>query len=409
MAQNVCLYFQVHQPNRIRKYSFFDIGKSPFYEDDQQNKEVLDKVSDKCYIPSNEMLLNVIRESRGKVKVAFSLSGVFLEQIQAHRPDVLASFQELVKTGSVEILAETYYHSLAYFYSKTEFLAQVEKHNRLVQELFGVKPKVFRNTELLYNNEISAYLEELQYDGVIAEGVDSLLNGRTPNQLYKAPNASLKVLTRNCKLSDDVAFRFSDANWPEYPLTSEKYMSWVKESGGDVANIFIDYETIGEHHWADSGIFQFWSTFLSRSFSEGIIFQTPSEVVAKHEVRDVYDAHGITSWADSEKDLTAWVSNSMEFEAINKIYRIRDAVRQSENKGLVHVWRKLQTSDHFYYMSTKDASDGEVHNYFSPFDTPFDAYIYFMNILSDIEIRLEKEGIKVKDMLRAPENWVKYV
>lgn len=409
MAQNICLYFQVHQPNRIRNYSFFDIGKNPFYEDDELNQEVLNKVSDKCYLPANQMLLKVIRESRGKVKVAFSLSGVFLEQIQAHRPDVLASFQELVKTGSVEILAETYYHSLAYFYSKTEFLSQVEKHNKLVQELFNVKPKVFRNTELLYNNEISAYLDELQYDGVIAEGVDSLLNGRTPNQLYKAPNAGLKVLTRNCKLSDDVAFRFSDQNWSEYPLTSEKYIHWVKEEAGDVANVFIDYETIGEHHWADSGIFQFWSAFFMKSLGQGVSFQTPSEVVAKHEVKDVYDAHAITSWADSEKDLTAWVSNSMEFEAINKIYRIRDAVRQSENKGLVHVWRKLQTSDHFYYMSTKDAADGEVHNYFSPFDTPFDAYIYFMNILSDIEIRLEKEGIKVKDMLRDPENWVKYV
>ncbi len=409
MAQNVCLYFQVHQPNRIRNYSFFDIGKNPFYEDDELNQEVLNKVSDKCYLPANEMLLKVIRESRGKVKVAFSLSGVFLEQIQTHRPDVLASFHELVKTGSVEILAETYYHSLAYFYSKTEFLSQVEKHNKLVQKLFNVKPKVFRNTELLYNNEISAYLDELQYDGVIAEGVDSLLNGRTPNQLYKAPNAEIKVLTRNCKLSDDVAFRFSDQNWSEYPLTSEKYIHWVKEEAGDVANVFIDYETIGEHHWEDSGIFQFWSAFFMKSLGEGMSFQTPSEVVAKHEVKDVYDAHAITSWADSEKDLTAWVSNSMEFEAINKIYRIRDAVRQSENKGLVHVWRKLQTSDHFYYMSTKDAADGEVHNYFSPFDTPFDAYIYFMNILSDIEIRLEKEGIKVKDLLRDPENWVKYV
>lgn len=401
----ICLYFQAHQPNRIREFTFFDIGKSHTYEDDALNKEVLDKVSEKCYLPANEMLLKVIQGANGKIKLTYSISGVLIEQLESLRPDVLESFKRLVETGNVELLCETYYHSLAYNFSKTEFDEQVTMHQETLKRVFGVVPTVFRNTELIYNNEIAAYIEEKGFKGIIAEGVDDILNGRNPNYLYGAPNADgIKTLVRNCKLSDDVAFRFSDPQWVDYPLDANKFISWVKDSGGDCANIFIDYETIGEHHWADTGIFDFWHHFLLKCMDQGIDVLSASEVVEKFEVKDTYDAHEFTSWADSEKDLTAWVSNTMEFEAIYKIYKIRDAVRASSNEGLIHVWRKLQTSDHFYYMSTKGASDGEVHNYFSPFNTPFDAYIYFMNILSDIEVELDKEGIEVHKMLRAPEN-----
>lgn len=403
----ICIYFQAHQPNRLKEYSFFEIGKNHFYENDDLNLEVLNKVSEKCYLPANEMLLRLLERNAGKLKLTYSISGVLLEQLENLRPDVLESFKKLVDTGHVEILCETYYHSLAYNFSKTEFEEQVEKHKATLKRLFGVVPTSFRNTELIYNNEIASYLEGMGFKTVLAEGVDKLLGYQSPNYLYKAPNTKkIVTLVRNCKLSDDVAFRFSDRGWKEYPLTAEKFNNWIEQSGGDIANIFIDYETIGEHHWSDTGIFDFWSAFLQQAVDRGFTFITPSAANETLETKGNYDVHEFTSWADSEKDLTAWVANSMEFEAITKIYKIRDAVRSSSSKGLIHVWRKLQTSDHFYYMSTKGASDGAVHNYFSPYNTPYDAYIYFMNILSDIEVELEKENIDVQSLLRKPENEV---
>ena len=394
---SICLYFQVHQPNRLKKYSFFDIGSEPFYEDDQLNAEFLNKVSDKCYLPANKMLLQLIKETKGAFKVAFSLSGVLLEQLEHHRPDVLASFQELVNTGSVELLSETYYHSLAYFYSKDEFKRQVKLHKKKIETLFGVKPKVFRNTELIYSNEIAAYVEQMGFKGIMTEGIDSLLGGRSSNYLYKAPNCDkIKTFLRNYSLSDDIGFRFSDKNWSEYPLNGNKYADWLSQEQGEIINIFMDYESIGEHQWADTGIFDFFRHWPKDILSRGLSFTTPSEAIKKCSAEGIFDAHNPISWADKERDLSAWLQNSMQHEAVSKIHSLEKKVKTAKNKHLLHVWSKLQSSDHFYYMCTKGEQDGVVHNYFSPYDSPYDGYIYFMNALSDLEICLNKRKTRAK-------------
>ena len=392
----ICIYFQAHQPNRLKPYTFFELGSDHFYEDDVLNAEVLNKVSEKCYLPANAMMLDLIKRHGKKFKFALSLSGVFLEQLENHRPDVLESFKKLAKTGCVEFLSETYYHSLSYVFSKGEFDRQVEMHRKKIKEHFGQEPTIFRNTELIYYNEMAQHLEGLGFKGVLAEGVEWHLNGRTPNQLYKAPNADkIKVLLKNFKLSDDMAFRFSDHNWPEHPLSVEKYSSWISDSEGEVVNLFMDYETLGEHQWADSGIFDFWNKLPEAAFEKGLSFKTPSEIVDELKVKDTYDVHEPTSWADTERDLSAWNGNTMQIEALDKIYGLEKAIHQSSNKDLIHVWSKLQTSDHFYYMSTKFKDDGAVHSYFSPYDSPYNGYIYFMNALSDLEICLDVEGIEV--------------
>lgn len=394
---SVCLYFQVHQPNRLKHYSFFEIGNDRFYEDDLLNAEILNKVADKCYIPANQMMLDLIETHGKKFKIAYSLSGVFMEQCEHHRPDVIASFKKLADTGCVEFLGETFYHSLAYVYSKDEFTRQVKMHSKKIKELFGKTPKVFRNTELIYNNEIAHFVELLGFKGIMAEGLESILENRTPDVLYKAPNAdNIKTLLRNYVLSDDVAFRFSQTGWKEYPLTPDKYVGWLnKNPEVDNINIFIDYETIGEHHWADSGIFDFWEGFINTAISKKIKFLTPTEVVKNYTVKGVYDAHEYTSWADSEKDLSAWNGNNMQKEALDKVYQLGEYIEKSTHKDLIHVWAKLQTSDHFYYMSTKHLNDGIVHSYFSPYDSPYDSYVFYVNCLSDLEIRLEEEGMEL--------------
>ncbi len=394
---DVCIYFQVHQPNRLKPYTFFEIGRDPFYENDILNKEVLDRVSSKCYLKANEMMLRLIKETKGQFKIAYSLSGVFIEQLENHRWDVLESFKRLAETGKVEFLAETYYHSLASVYSKEDFKKQVESHQQRIFRHFGVQPKVFRNTELIYNNELAKYVEDMGYDGILSEGVDWYLNGRTPNQLYQAPNAvRIKTLLKNHKLSDDVAFRFGDESWTEHPLTADKYADWLSKQDGDVVNVFIDYETIGEHKWEETGIFKFWSSLPAKVLERGMKFCTPSEVIKKNKVKDTYDVHNSISWADTERDLSAWTGNDMQKEALDKVFNLEKYIKLTKNLDLWHVWRKLQTSDHFYYMSTKESGDGVVHAYFSPYPSPYDAYMYYMNALSDLEITLEKEGFDVE-------------
>ena len=374
--KNVCIYFQVHQPYRLKKYSFFDIGKSEDYFDNDLNEQVVNKVSDKCYLPANQMFLDLIREF--DFKVTYSLSGVFLEQIQKYRPDVLLSFQELVNTGNVEILAETYHHSLAFLYDKNEFDRQVELHEETVLKYFGVKPTSFRNTELIYSNQLAAYLEGRGYASVLTESIDELMTKNT--QFYKSKEVGLSVLTRNYKLTDDVAFRFSDPKSKNYPLTGKKYLELIGEEKSDIINLFMDYETIGEHHWEDTGIFDFWKEFVAES-KEKVRFKMVSEVCSEFKPELVYDAPEFISWADTERDLSAWNGNHMQKEALARLKELLPKVIKDPE------WAKLQTSDHFYYMSTKHMSDGAVHNYFSPFDTPYDAYIYFMNVMADRELR----------------------
>ncbi len=396
---SICFYFQVHQPYRLRNYSFFDIGSNHNYFDDLKNKQVLDKVSERCYLPTNKLMLELIKQHEGKFKISYSISGVALEQFATWRPDVLQSFVDLANTGCVEFIAETYCHSLAYIFSKDEFKKQVAEHGKLIEKYFNQKPKVFRNTELQYNNELAAFIEEMGYEAIIGEGVDRILNHRSPNFIYKAPNVSkIKSLLKNYKLSDDIAFRFSNQAWEEYPLTADKFATWVHSIAGmgETINLFMDYETFGEHQWEHSGIFEF-----LRFMPEYILkhpdfsFKTVSETAEAYPVRDIYDCHELTSWADTERDLSAWIGNPMQDEAIAKIYQLEELVYGSKDEKMIDDWKKMLTSDHFYYMTTKFWADGDVHKYFSPYDSPYDAYIYYMNALSDLQVRLE-QGEKAK-------------
>lgn len=389
---SVCFYFQVHQPFRIKKYSFFDIGNDHFYEDHETNVSVLNKVSEKCYLKTNRKMLELIDRHEGKFRISYSLSGTVIEQFERFRPDVLQSFIDLSATGCVEFLAETYYHSLSFLYSKHEFKNQIKKHGDKIEQYFGQKPKVFRNTELIYNNELASFIEQLGYKGIVCEGVDHLLNGRSPNFLYQPRGTNdIKVLLKNYKLSDDIAFRFSDKGWGEFPLTANKFNSWIHSIAGygETINLFMDYETFGEHQWESTGIFNFLDHLPSEILKHpDFNFKTPSEVIASYPTRDIYDAHDFISWADMERDLSAWQSNSMQHEAMNRIYSLEKRVRDLKNPHILDVWEKLQTSDHFYYMCTKFFADGDVHKYFSPYDDPYTAYINFQNVIKDLRGRI---------------------
>lgn len=388
---DVCLYFQAHQPNRLIPYDFFRIGEHAFYEDDGMNAAVLNKVAEKCYLPANRMFRRLIELHGGRFRMALSISGTLIEQLERYRPDVLESFQELVSSGSVELLAETYYHSLAFVHSNKEFERQVEMHLEKLEEVFRVRPRVFRNTELIYNNAIAAQAETMGFDGVIAEGVPWLLNGQSPNFLYRAPDtARVKTLLRNIQLSDDLGFRYSDSSWCEHPLTAEKFAGWLAETEGDLVNLYMDYETIGEHQWKDTGIFEFWEQLPEAVIEAGSQWVTPSEAVDLYRASREYDSHFLTSWADAERDLSAWMGNVMQQEAIAKVHRLEPAVLAVKDPDLTHTWAKMQTSDHFYWMSTKGGTDGGVHSYFSPYPSSYEAYIYFMNVLADLQIRLRR-------------------
>ncbi len=388
---DVCLYFQVHQPNRLLPYDFFRIGENATYEDDAMNAEILNKVAEKCYLPANRMFKQLIEKNGGRFRMAMSISGTLIEQLQRHRPDVLESFQELVASGGVELLAETYYHSLAFVHSNKEFDRQVDMHLQVIEEVFAVRPRVFRNTELIYNDAIAAKSETMGFDGVIAEGVDRNLNGFSPNFLYRAPEtARIKTILRNSTLSDDLSFRFSDTTWSEYPLTPEKFAKWLAEADGDVVNLFMDYENIGEHQWEDTGIFDFWKALPEAVDDAGLQWVTPSEGVDLYRASREYSSRYLTSWADAERDLSAWMGNVMQQEAIAKAHRLEHEILAVNDPELTHTWAKMQTSDHFYWMSTKGGTDGSVHEYFTPYPSPYDAYIYFMNVLADLQIRLRR-------------------
>lgn len=391
----ICLYFQVHQPFRLKEYSFFHIGREYQYENEELNLQVLNKVSDKCYLKANELILKQIKKHKGKFKVAYSISGVALEQFEKSRPDVLASFQALAKTGNVEFLAETYYHSIAALYSATEFQRQVDLHKEKIKQLFGIEPTVFRNTELIYNNNIAKYIQKHGFEGILAEGAERLISTNPANKVYLAQTKKgLPVLTRNYKLSDDMSFRFSDKGWKEWPLTVAKFSTWLQDIAkekDDVINLFMDYETFGEHQWEDTGIFEFIEQLPTVVLKNTTLdFKTPSEIFKSIPSKYTIDSPETISWADSERDMSAWQGNSMQHECLEKVYSFEDDVLASKDQNIIDCWAKLQTSDHFYYMSTKHSSDGAVHSYFSPYHTPHDAYLHYINILADFEIRLKK-------------------
>ena len=400
----ICFYFQVHQPYRLRHYSFFEIGQNPFYEDSEANLGITVKVAQKCYLPMNNLLLKLIKRHNGRFKVAFSISGTALDQFEEYAPEVLKSFQALVETNCVELLAETYTHSLSFLYSPSEFKDQVKQHSKRIKELFGVSPTVFRNTELIYNNDLAYALEGMKFKAVLAEGADHVLGWRSPNFLYQPVGCkNIKLLLKNYSLSDDIAFRFSNQGWAEWPLTSEKFGNWVREASlqGDCINLFMDYETFGEHQWASTGIFQFMEALPNELFKiPHFEFLTPSEVAKKFNVAAELDVPHFMSWADAERDLTAWLGNDMQHDAIESAYRLEGQVKKIKDEGMLRTWRRLLTSDHFYYMCTKWFSDGDVHAYFNPYGSPYDAYINYMNVLADFSLNLEASLAKKKTTVR---------
>jgi alpha-amylase len=392
---SVCFYFQVHQPFRIKHYRIFDVGKDSSYfngegENDLNNRRILEKVARKSYLPANRTILELIKKYP-QFKVSYSLSGVLIEQLERYSPETLKSFQDLAATGNVEFLSETYYHSLSFLYSPNEFREQVRMHRKKIKELFGQEPKVFRNTELIYNNSLAVALEHMGYRGVLAEGADHILGWRSPNFLYQPRGTKkLAVLLKNYRLSDDIAFRFSSRDWKEYPLTAPKFSQWVSavNGNGNLVNLFMDYETFGEHQWEDTGIFEFLrhlpGEILKHPDND---FVTPSEALDRYEPVGELDVHNFVSWADVERDLSAWLSNPIQHDAIRKLYDLETAVIQSNDRKLLDDWRKMQTSDHFYYMCTKWFADGDVHKYFNPYNSPYEAFISFMNALNDLKLR----------------------
>lgn len=386
------LYFQLHQPRRLRKFQFFDIGLNDNYFDDTLNKDIVCRIARQSYLPANRLLLKLIRKYP-QLRVTFSVSGILLEQFELYTPEVLHSFRELAETGAVEFLGETYYHSLSYFISSEEFVEQIGLHRQKLNELLGVNPRFFRNTELIYSDAIGKIIAELGFEGIYIDGIEKVLRDQTPNSLYHHPEEDLVLFPRNYRLSDDIAFRYSDTNWSEWPLTGARFASWLRQlpQHERFVSLGMDYETFGEHKKQDSGIFDFLESFIvAVSGYEGITFVNPAEVVRLLPAGQSLSSMRAISWADQERDLSAWLGNDMQRDSFDSLYKFHDTVMRSRNDKLIRAYRHLQTSDHFYYMSTKKGGDGSVHQYFSPYDSPYEAFMNFMNVIADLELRIKQ-------------------
>ncbi len=388
----ICLYFQVHQPFRFRRYRFFDIGNEHYYYDDYSNESIFRKVAEKCYLPANQLMLELINKYQGKFKIAYSISGTAMDQMELYAPEVLSSFKSLADTGQVEFLAETNSHSLVSLKDEEAFKKQVKEHSLKIKKYFNQEPVVFRNTELIYSDEIGAMVARMGYEAMLTEGAKHILGWKSPNYLYcNAIDPKLKVLLKNFKLSDDIAFRFSNQGWEEYPLSAEKFVGWLNQIGKEeeTVNLFMDYETFGEHQWEETGIFEFLKSIPETVFAHSdFTFSTPSEVARNLKPVSAIEVPYPISWADEERDLTAWLGNELQEEAFNRLYDLGEKLKKVTDPVLEKDWNYLQVSDHFYYMCTKFFSDGAVHSYFNPYDTPYDAFINYMNVLSDFTVRV---------------------
>jgi alpha-amylase len=390
--KSICFYFQVHQPFRLRPYKFFDIGENHQYFDQIQNSWICKRVAEKCYLPTNKLILELINQHKGAFKVAYSISGTAIEQFEAYCPEVLESFQALAETGCVEFLCETYSHSLSSLASEKEFKEQVLIHKKMIEKHFNITPTTFRNTELIYSDNIGRMVKELGFKAQLAEGAKHILAWRSPNYLYQhAEKNGLLLLLKNYQLSDDIAFRFSQQDWSGYPLTCDKFVSWINNlHQAECINLFMDYETFGEHQWKETGIFDFLRhlphTILTKSQYS---FSTPKELITNLKPRDAVHAPQAYSWADEERDLTAWLGNDLQDDAFEQIYELEQTVLQTQDQDLIRTWRYLQTSDNFYYMCTKFFNDGDVHKYFNHYNSPYEAYINYMNVINDFRQRLK--------------------
>ena len=414
--KTICFYFQVHQPFRLRRYRFFDIGKNHNYFDEFANRSIIHKVAEKCYLPTNKLMLDLVKEYGSRFRIAYSISGTALDQFEMYAPEVLESFQKLAKTGCVEFLAETYSHSLSALKNREEFTRQVNAQIDKVEKLIGYKPKSFRNTELIYSDEIGAMVADMGFNTMLTEGAKHILGWKSSNFVYSnAINPKLKLLLKNFRLSDDIAFRFSNRDWSEWPLTAEKYVHWLNNinPNEEIVNLFMDYETFGEHQWAETGIFDFMRALPRMVFAKtNFEFLTPSEASQKHQPVSLLHVPHPISWADEERDLTAWLGNELQDSAFNELYSLADMVEKVNDPDIKRDWLYLQTSDHFYYMCTKWFSDGDVHKYFNPYDTPYEAFINFMNVLSDFTIRLKSKLLEtpaVSEKIDDPEEAIKLI
>ena len=391
---SVCLYFEVHQPMRLNRFSVFNIGNESSnlsYFDKKLNRQIFEKVAKKCYLPTNNLILDLIRRYDGEFKVSYSLTGTFVEYCQQFMPELIDSFKELFRTGSVDMIEETYYHSLSSLYENMdEFEDQIKMHNKMIKNLFNYHPRVFRNTEAIYDNRIAKKASEMGYKGIITEGTEKILSWRSPNYIYKPVNTDIKVLLRNYTLSDDIGFRFSARLWKDHPLTADKFAYWINHNEGDLVNLFMDYETFGEHHWEDTGIFDFLDHLPGEVFKHRHIdFVTVSEAVERYEPVGLIDVPRAISWADEDRDVSTWLGNDMQIACFNELKNIGSKLKEKGDNDLINTWRRLQTSDHLYYVSTKGLEDGDVHAYFSPYDGPYDGFINYMNILQDLKHRFD--------------------
>ncbi|TLX72799.1 alpha-amylase [Labilibacter sediminis] len=392
--KTICLYFQIHQPFRLKPYRFFDMGHDDYYYDDYNNETIVRRIADNCYLPSNKILLELIKKHKGNFKISFSISGTAIDQFQLYAPDVIESFQKLAETNCVEFLGETYAHSLVGLKDENEFKKQVIKHSDKIEQLFGKRPQVFRNTELIYSNQIGHMVDDMGFKAVLTEGAQNILGWKSPNYLYHHPvHSNLKVLLKNYKLSDDIAFRFSNINWSQWPLTAKKYVSWLNEINKEeeIINLFMDYETFGEHQKKEIGIFSFLQSLPDEVFKQtSFSFKTPFETSLHHKPIAPINIETPISWADENRDLSAWLGNELQHEAFNKLYALKEKIQLCNDNKLLLNWQYLQTSDHFYYMCTKHCSDGDVHAYFNPYENPYAAFMNYMNVLNDFSIRLNK-------------------
>ena len=392
---SICFYFEVHQPFRLNHFSVFNIGSTKdahsTYFNQRLNQKIFEKVANKCYLPTNNLLLELIRQYDGKFRISYSLTGTFIEYCENYLPELIDSFKELFETGAVDLIEETYFHSLSALYDELdEFEDQVKMHRQMIRRIFNYKPKVFRNTEAIYDNRIARKIADLGYKGIITEGTERILGWRSPNFVYKPVNANLKVLLRNYKLSDDVGFRFSARNWPGFPLTADKYADWMSNSFGDVINLFMDYETFGEHQWVETGIFEFLRHLPDEVMKhDNLDFATVSEAVERYDAVGDIDAPWAISWADEDRNVSTWLGNNMQIACFNELKDIGKKLKRKGDRDLLYIWRLLQTSDHLYYISTKGFEDGNVHAYFSPYDIPYDGFINYMNILQDLKEKAE--------------------
>lgn len=392
--KTICFYFQIHQPYRLKRYRFFDIGADHYYYDDFNNEEILTRIATRSYLPANQLLLEMIEASKGKFKVAFSISGVALDQLEMHAPEVIDSFKKLAQTGCVEFLSETYAHSLSSIDDPEEFQNQVNQHSKRIKALFGQKPTVFRNTELIYSDDIAEMVYKMGYKTIITEGAKHILGWKSTNFVYgSVVHPSIKLLLKNSKLSDDISFRFSDQRWAEFPLTAEKFIDWIARipENEKLVNLFMNYETLGNLQPRESGIFEFMRALPRFAAEKGLRFSTPSEVAEAFKPVEALPVPHYISWADEERDISAWLGNTLQKEAFRKLYSLGERIRMTKDHGLLQDWLYLQTSDHFFYMSTKRSSDGAMHSRFSPYESAFDAFTNYMNVLSDFILRVSAQ------------------